>query len=575
MVNQTNNMVNKLKDKHFLLLSLILALIYSLPLLLHPHDLGVRDWDLFTTIAGVPVGSIIYYGQFPFWNMYMGGGNILFHHPEVLILSPFFVLYLIFGELVGLKLQVFLCYFLGFYGSFKLFGRLGMSKLVSFTMAIVYFGSVHFALHFAEGHMPFTHFCFLPWFVYYIHKSIDHTKYIIGAVVALTLMILGNGAAIPFLYTMTFSSLLFLLLALQTKKVKYFLNYIYATLGALALSAVKFIPMIIYLMQNKWEGNPEEVIPLSALGDIFFGLKHSLFTKTFLGQIWGWHEYGAYISPLVILFLIYTLVIKFKKFYPYLILLIFFLILGLGNFGKLSLWSLLSHLPGFSSARCTGRSFQLVILSAAIIGGFGFDLLRDRLQKFNIYLKAIPYLLLLIVAGTNIYLSYPIISSAARNEVPPISRHEEFRNVIDSKPQAYRNYLANQGSLVSPWLSAYHPSRALVGPDNVVYSEYIKSGEAQVIAKNYTPNRIEYTLNAQTAGSIIIGMGYDRGWSEQSGVKLYRDQDLIAFDFEPGENRYILTYQTPYFYPSLVISLITLLFLIVYGYKNRSPKSLS
>lgn len=568
-------MENKLKDKHFLLGSLILALVYSLPLLLHPHDLGVRDWDLFTTIAGVPVGSISYYGQFPFWNPYMGGGNILFHHPEVLVLSPFFLLYLVFGELVGLKLQVFLCYALGFYGSYKLFGRLGISKVSSFAMAVVYFGSVHFALHFAEGHMPFTHFCFLPWFIYYVHKAIDRKKYLIGAIVSLALMILGNGAAIPFLYSMTFSALLFLLLALQYKKISFFLNYIYATLGALALSAVKFLPMVIYLVQNRWEGNPEEVIPLSALYDIFFGLKHSLFEKLFLGQIWGWHEYGAYISPLVIVMLLFALLRKFKKHYPYLILLLFFLVLGLGNFGQLSLWSLFSHLPGFSSARCTGRSFQLVILTAAILGGFGFDLLSEKLKKANRYLKLLPTLLLLIVIGTNIVLAYPIINSSARNEVPPIKRHEQFRHVIDSQPQAYRNYLANQGSLVSPWLSAYHPSRALVGPQNEVYPEFIKSGEAIVLSKNYTPNKIEYTLEAKTAGSIIISMGYDIGWFERSGTKLYADQDLIAFDFQPGQKTYILKYRTPYFYFGLVISLITLLFLIVYGYKPTWVKSFS
>lgn len=568
-------MENKLKDKHFLLLSLILALVYSLPLLLHPNYLGVRDWDLFTTIAGVPVGSIIHYGQFPFWNPYMGGGNILFHHPEVLVLSPFFLLYLIFGELVGLKLQVFICYFLGFYGSFKLFGRLGISKTVSFAMAVVYFGSVHFALHIAEGHMPFTHFCFLPWFVYFIHKSIEKMKYIVGAIVALALMILGNGAAIPFLYSMTFSSLLFLLLSLQAKQAKYLLNYIYATIGGIALSAVKFLPMVIYLVQNRWEGNPEEVIPLTALPEIFFGWRHSLFEKNFLGQLWGWHEYGAYISPLVIIMLVFALIWRFKKHYPYLILLIFFLILGLGNFSPWSLWSLLSHLPGFSSARCTGRSFQLVILTSSILGGFGFDLLLEKVKKYNIYIKSIPYLLLLIVFGTNIYLAYPIISSTVRNEVPSISRNTEFRHVVDSRPHGYRNYLANQGSLVSPWLSAYHPSRALVGPQNEVYSEYIKTGEAKVISRKYTPNQIEYTLDAQTAGSIIISMGYDPGWSEQGGTVLYKDQDLIAFDFQPGEKRYILTYRTPYFNFGLAISLITLLLLAVYVYKSGRLKGLS
>ena len=68
-------------------------------------------------MAALPVGSIIEYGQFPFWNPYLGGGNILFHHPEVAILSPFLLFYLIFGAVVGLKLQVLVCYWLGFFGA--------------------------------------------------------------------------------------------------------------------------------------------------------------------------------------------------------------------------------------------------------------------------------------------------------------------------------------------------------------------------------------------------------------------------------------------------------------------------
>ena len=83
----------------------LLAVYYTLPFLLKYDFWGLRDWDMFTTLAAVPVGTIVHYGQFPFWNPYLGGGNILFHHPQVAVLSPFLLLYLIFGAVVGLKLQ--------------------------------------------------------------------------------------------------------------------------------------------------------------------------------------------------------------------------------------------------------------------------------------------------------------------------------------------------------------------------------------------------------------------------------------------------------------------------------------
>jgi len=293
---------------------------------------------LFLTIAGAPATSILEYGQFPFWNPYLGGGNILFHHPEVAVLSPFLLLYLLFGPVVGLKLQVLICYFVGIWGGHRLAKQLGMSDLAAVMIAFAYFGSVHFALHFAEGHIPFTHFCFLPWFLAMVLGAGEGRQRLIWGSLALALMILGNGAAIPLLYTLLFSGLLCALLSLSGKTMQYLKSFVLAVAGGIALSAVKFIPMVIYLSQNKWAGSPEESIPLSGLWSIFFGFEHSLFARNFPSQYWNWHEYGAYLSPLLILLAAAALIYRFRRYWIWLALGFFFLLLGLGNFSALSPW---------------------------------------------------------------------------------------------------------------------------------------------------------------------------------------------------------------------------------------------
>ncbi len=546
-------------------LFILLSLVYTFPFLIKYNYLGVRDWDLFTTITAVPVGSLLDYGQFPFWNPYLGGGNILFHHPETAVLSPFMILHLIFGAVIGLKLQVLICYFLGFFGTYMFMRRLEISEVASAAGAVVYFGSVHFALHFAEGHMPFTHFCFMPWFLYFIHKSVENTKFTIPAAVSLALMIIGNGAAIPLLYTLTFSSILFLLWAFTQRNLIYLRNYILSSLMAILLSAVKFVPMVIYLYQNKWSVNSDESIPLSALGNIFFGLKHSLFAQNFAGQVWGWHEYGAYISPLVVLLAVFSLAKCLRKHFVWLLLLIFFLILGLGNFGSYSLWALLSKLPGYSSARCTGRSFQMVIFCSAILGAFGWDYLNGILRKNSVRLVTyIPMVLLLIIVGTNVWLAYPVMDSAFTERPVEIVRHKDFKHVVDEKSHAYKNYLANRGSLVAPWLSAYHESRGLVGPFGNVFEEYILDGKAEIIKRDYTPNRIEYVINGIESGKIVIGMGDDRGWTAGTVSKLPATGGLITVPFETGEQGIILRYRTPYFISGLILSVLSMIALGIY-----------
>ncbi len=546
------------KIKFLPLLFFLLAVYYTLPFLLKLDFLGGRDWDLFTTIAAVPVGSLLEYGQFPFWNPYLGGGNILFHHPEVLVLSPFMLLYLIFGAVVGLKLQVLICYFLGFWGSYKLFQELGISAFGSVLSVIIYYGSVYFALHFAEGHMPFTHFCFLPWFIYFLLRSTQNRKNILYAAFSLMLMILGNGAAVPFLYTVTFAGLYFLFDAVEKKQFNRLINFCIATILGVFFSAVKFLPMVIYLWQNKWKGNPGESVPFSGLSSVFFGWNQSIYANNFTNQFWNWHEYGAYLSPLAIGLILFLLWKHLKIHIIWVLLLLVFLSLGMGDYGTLSPWTILTHFPGYSSIRCSGRFFQFVLLASAVLTGFGFDMLREKLVSKNLFLKNCSYLLALLIISTNLVLVFPIMSEGFKEKVPDIQRSPIFRQVVDEKPQAYKNYLANKGSLVTPWLSAYHPSRGLVDAQNNVAPEYILNGQATIEKRLYAQNEISYKLRAKTSGEILFGMGYDIGWSSNSENQPYSTNDLLTMTFPKGDSEILLTYQTPYFYTGLLISLLSL-----------------
>jgi hypothetical protein len=535
----------------------VLALYYALPLLLKITWWGVRDWDLFTTIAAAPVGCIEYYGQFPFWNPWMGGGNILFHHPEVLVISPFLLLYLLFGAVAGLKLQVLICYFTGFWGSQRLGQRLGLSIGAAVVFAVAWFGSVHFALHFAEGHMPFTHYCFLPWFFYFVLSAPENRRAVVWAALVLALMILGNGAAIPLLYTLSFTGLMVLLLAVRDRTSALLARWLGAVVLGCGLAAVKFLPMVIYLLQNTWEGNPQESIPFSALGAIFFGTEHSLFVENFPEQFWAWHEYGAYLSPLLLVAAIWAFRHRMRRLWPWLVAALAFLLLGLGDFGWCSPWALVSHLPGFSSARCTGRAFQFVLLALGFVGALGIDMLWRRAgnSRRTQFWRGWLSLGAMVVVVTNLVFAWPIISSANRQPPKDITRHDEFRQAVNDK-LAYENYLANRGSLITPWLSAYHPSRGLVDADSTAHMEHLLTGQARSLSRRYTPNRIEYSLEVIQPGAMVIGMGYDPGWRALDGRPLRPTQGLITFELQPGQDQVTLVYRTPYFYAGLVLNLL-------------------
>ncbi len=551
--------MTEIKSKYFPpLISFAAAFVFAIPILLEWSYLGPRDWELFVTMGAVPVRTVLHYGQFPFWNPYIGGGNILFVHPEAAIFSPFFPILLIFGAIGGLKIQVMLAWFLGFWGAYR-FGRiLGLSRPSAWLVSFTYFGSSYFALHFTAGHIPFTHFCFLPWLAYFILKAEENRKYIIAGAITVALIVLGNGAAIPFLYTSFYTGIFVLLYSFQKKRYRYLKFYILSIIFGLLISSVKFIPMYLELSKFPWEGRTDDFTAIGLLPSIFFSFKQGLFRELSAGHNWPWHEYGAYLSPLVFALGIYALIKAFRKLWFWGAIAVFFLIFGLGHYGDFSLWNLFMKLPGFASIRAPGRAFQFVVLSFGVLGGFGLDYLiaqyREKLPSITKLAWIIPALILVINFGINL----PSLTEVDYKLPAKVPFEENFRQELGGVEELYSQFQHNRGSLVAPWLSAYKASRGIVTPDNRVMMDYILSGDGFVTDRKFTPNKVEYDIQSKTGGAMVFSVGYDKGWKAADGRALRNEQDLIALEYKPGKDSIVLEYQTPGFYIYLVISLLAL-----------------
>jgi hypothetical protein len=537
---------------------LTVSIIFVLPFFLRWNYIGVGDWELFVTMAAVPAKTILYYGQFPFWNPYLGGGNILFHHPEVGILSPFFLLILLFGPIAGIKLKMMFAYFLGFWGSYLFARRLGISVIASYLVSFAYFGSSYFALHFSIGHVPFTHFCFLPWFVYFLLRIDDNWKYVFGSALAVGLIVVGNGAAVPFLYTIFFSGLFILLYSFGQGKFRYVKGYIFSVIVGLMLASVKFIPMYRYLSQSKWEGMPDDFTPPGLLLNAFFSFNQAIFRHVHPDQYWGWHEYSAYISPLVILLAAAGAVFSFKKCHIWLFIAIFFLIFGLGHFSDISIWNLALHIPGFSSIRSPARAFQFVILAVAVMSAFGLEAISSRLKSSGLSKVLLPILVVALIPVINFFVNLPALKTIAYKSPEKVHFNRDFRHVIGNKHDIYKLFQQNRGSLTAPWLSAYRESRALVTADNEVAMEYVSQGRLRVMSREYTPNRVEYDITPSSGGMIIFGIGHDEGWSAADDRELFETNGLVSVRFHPADRHIALTYRPKFLVLGIIVSILSI-----------------
>ncbi len=550
------------------LISFAVAFLYSLPFLINWNYIGIGDWELFTTMAAIPERTVLHYHQFPFWNPYLGGGNILFAHPEAGILSPFFLIILLVGAVGALKIQVLLTYFLGLWGTYLFSRKLGMSEIASYMVSFAYFGSTYFGLHYAIGHMPFTQFCFLPWFLYFLFKSGENWKYIFGSTLAIFLMIVGNGGAVPFVFTAFFSGLLVIFLSIESKSVSIFKRYLFGLFSGVFLAGIKFFPMIAYLFANQWKGMPDDFTTWKIAGSAFFSWYQKLYRVMGPDQHWGWHEYSAYISPLLIILAVIAIIFIFKKSRSWLVLTVFFFALGMGHFSDYSPWNLLLQFPGFSSLRCPSRMFQFVILSVAVMGGYGIDFATARLKMSEKKLKYVMLGVVAIVLINNFLLHLPAFGTLSYKKVETVSFNENFQNVVGRKDNIYRQFQENRGSLVTPWLSGYKDSRALLTPTNDVLMEFVSGGQAQVTRTKFSPNRVEYSINPSSPGSVVFSIGYDGGWHAGDERRIYEYNGLVATDFGLNDREIVLYYRTPYFWTGFLISVLAGAILLLL-YLNR------
>jgi len=537
---------------------LAVTLILAIPVLKNIGNWGIRDWDLFTTLHAAAVSAITDYGQFPFWNPYIGGGNILFAHPEVPVLNPLFILLLVFGPLIGLKIQILAVYFIGLTGFYKLARKIGLSFYGAFIPPLVYMLSSYLTLHFSAGHIPFHYFSAFPWLVYFYKKSLDRPIHILSTGAVVAFIILGSGAAVPLLFSLFF---LFLISLFDINRPRKFRPPIFAAgagICGLLFGAVKFFPMYDYLSRYPWipEGTVQTT-PLWVLPKMFFSMNQSPFADHIQGYVWGWHEYGAFIGPLVVILAVLGLIFYFRKDWPYLVLIVISIILALGSFRPpFSPWDLLHHLPGFESIRVPSRFILLAIFAIALPAGRGVDAV---LSLFKFRKGTLTAVIFAAVLGTHLFICMPILGETFTRHPETPERNSDFRQTVGDPNRMYTAFLANRGTIRAAWLSAYRQGRGILDYNNMV-SEWYSDGDAvQVLRRDFTPNRITFDVQTAQGGNLVISQGYDTGWRRTDGKEVDAFHDLVSLRVEPGDKTVEIYYYPDYFNFGLLVSLVSIL----------------
>lgn len=572
----------------FPLLLIAAALVFISPVLNDIHNVGVSDWDSHFFYHAVPLRTITEFHQFPLWNPYYCGGNAMLAAPESNFLAPSFFLVLLFGEVVGVKLIIALYAVLGFLGMYLLSRILGMARLSALVPAVIFMMSSWFPLRISEGHSSFLPFALLPFVAAMYIKSFNEKNWWRWAALAALFYawMIFAGGVYPFTVTSIFLGFFCLLSMIRTRSFKPALTLAAIVVMAFFLSAVKAIPQYEFMNSFPRKTEAVEYHSVELLGKSLFSRNQRVTTqdpefyvKAFESQEehakafwagakpWGWHEYGAFTGVAAFVLFIGS-VATIRKSWPWLVISITTLLMSLGEFSPVDVWSILHRLPVVSSLHGSSRVMPLFIFTFAIAAGFALSRAEEAVErkwkKAGLLLAGVAVAVVFVEMFT---VSRPVLKDAFNEPAPKAVKNETFRQLIVKEPTKvnYSSFLSNTGVLncydtMRPPIKAV-PYGNDEGRKNPGYmgEAFFASGKGKASVTYFSPNLVIVDAAPVGKDTLVLNQNFFKGW-KANGRDAVDHWGLVGTPVDAGKKQVAFKYSPRSFKIGFVISVISTLF---------------
>jgi len=576
---------------------LLLALIYGFPISRNIGNWGHMDWDQYTFWNAVPRETILRHHQFPLWNPYSNGGNVLLALPQSPFLTPFYIPVLIFGPIIGLKLEIIIHLLVGMLGMFLLSKYINSRAYSSYLPPIIFMLSSIYTLHLAEGHMEWSSMAFVPWLFLFYLKSLEYIKYVIGSILSYALMIFGGSVYIVSISIISLS-VYSIFVMFQTRKLTPLKVLGSIFIGAFLVCSVKLIPMLEFLKDNPRKVVSSEATDISLLPAILLSRDQAIYYQTtkwtkpgqkveFVGGEFefGWHEYGAYTGFVPLLLATIGIFFYFKTYWPLLLTGMVSLWMSLGRGAFYNLWGLVHRLPLYDSLHVPSRFIVGFIFSISLFSGLGLSKLEGISRKK--YFKFLIGLIVGFVFFDLFLVDYPLLKAPFIIKPPEIIRYAEFRhryrdfNLFPEKSRSsmYPVLLSNSGII-----NSYEVIGVAKGDIKAV-EDYNYRGEVYFLKTNnkvesvaFSPNRLKIKTDVKEQDFLIVNQNFHRGWRvkvNKKKQKIVSSNGLVSVNLPPGNNDVTLYYLPKSFIAGMLTTLVTCIILVTILWKinKYQPKS--
>ncbi len=477
--------------------------------------------------------SVRNHGQLPLWNPYFGGGIPWQGHIYNPGLSPATLVYVAFGEIIGVKVWIAVLLIFSCWGIYDLLAvGLALTRQAALIGTIIYVSAPWYALRILDGNYD------------------ELALFLVPAACALTARLCAghwSGTLLPLVYVTAFAqakyapfiilgaSCIFVISGEKDSSGRTLLNLGRCTLAFLVgvgLSLPKLLPLLEMLRQDLvGQGQYAGGVFYDSLGSAWEALTGFAPNKGTVG-----------ISPWLLLVAPGAWLHRRSRALAPTLLFAVSLLVCLGPHSPLPLWPLLENMPILRSMNDVVKYFNvLLLLSLTCLVALAFDSI-SRISRDRLPVRPGLQRLLLLAVGLGLCFPHFLLSTqlfdehftqnpetpsqGAFDQVAHLAEYGRIDRYRHSEPSQYRLMIRNLGTIT--WYGNFVfaenavPSRFVDPQFRFVRNEAaiptVQPDTARITRLSY--NSIQVETNSTHQGTVTLNFNYDPRWTTPAGVPI-------------------------------------------------------
>jgi hypothetical protein len=546
-----------------------LALLALVPLFRHPFRFAEKsDWRYFQTITEIGRRSVVWWHQWPLWNPFMCGGEVLLANPQSEVAAPTFLLSLLLGTALGMKLSLALYLFCACDGMYRLCRQLELTPVGALLASVSFGVGGWIVLHLLVGHTNFASVSLFPYLILFYRRSLtNHYEAIPLGAIAAWIVALG-GTATPAMATILMLTVAVIDVVARRSLVPLQMLLL-ASLCTIVLSAYRLFPALEFALahpRRQWQSDATSIAQLIADG---YRWKSD---DSLPGKLYRFHEYGWRMSYVTAPLLLWS--VTLRRYRSWWLVAAVGAAIAAGAAIPYGPWWLLKHVPIFRDLRVPSRYTVMLALAAPILCGAALADLTARLRPRA---RAWAGGAVVALATVDVLLfAWARFGEIAQNTKELASPQTPFYQVEGHWRTMMEEVLQGHGVVSCLEEAPLQRAEQLeLGPSP---QQWLADASAGTIGDvSWSPNRISVAVELKQPAVLIINENWNEHWKANKGRlvkfgnKYSRDENggTLAVELPAGAYTVQLYYRPISFVVGAAVSVVAAPLLMALWWRRR------